>query len=87
MRSVYYFIRLGRPIFLGGGFMLFGLGAVMAWYSGARMNLATLLGGQIAVTAIQLMTHYSNEYFDLAADTCAGPAAAGYWSRALSGRK
>jgi 1,4-dihydroxy-2-naphthoate octaprenyltransferase len=68
MRSVYYFIRLGRPIFLGGGFMLFGLGAVMAWYSGARMNLATLLGGQIAVTAIQLMTHYSNEYFDLAAD-------------------
>jgi 1,4-dihydroxy-2-naphthoate octaprenyltransferase len=32
------------------------------------MNLSALLWGQIAVTAIQLMTHYSNEYFDLAAD-------------------
>ena len=68
MRSVYYFIRLGRPIFLGGGFMFFGLGAVMALSAGARMNLSTLLWGQIAVTATQLMTHYSNEYFDLAAD-------------------
>jgi 1,4-dihydroxy-2-naphthoate octaprenyltransferase len=68
MRSVYYFIRLGRPIFLGGGFMFFGLGAVMALSAGASMNLSTLLWGQIAVTAIQFMTHYSNDYFDLAAD-------------------
>jgi 1,4-dihydroxy-2-naphthoate octaprenyltransferase len=68
MRKLYYFIRLGRPIFLGGGFMFFGLGAIMALYSGASINLATLLWGQIAVTATQLMVHYSNEYFDMAAD-------------------
>jgi len=40
----------------------------MALSTGARMNLSALLWGQIAVTATQLMTQYSNEYFDLAAD-------------------
>ena len=40
----------------------------MALFIGARLNVAVLLWGQVAVTATQLMTHYSNEYFDLAAD-------------------
>lgn len=48
--------------------MLYGLGVVMALFIGASLNVAVLLWGQVAVTATQLMTHYSNEYFDLAAD-------------------
>lgn len=40
----------------------------MALYNGARLNVAVLFWGQVAVTATQLMTHFSNEYFDLAAD-------------------
>ncbi len=62
------FIRLGRPLFLAGGFLFHGLGAVMALYAGASFCLPAFVWGQVAVTAAQLMTHYANEYFDLAAD-------------------
>jgi 1,4-dihydroxy-2-naphthoate octaprenyltransferase len=62
------FIRLGRPHFLVGGLVLHGLGIAMALYVGARLNLPALLWGQAAISAIQLMTHYSNDFFDLAAD-------------------
>lgn len=65
---VYYFLRLGRPLFLLGGFLLYWLGVIMALYSGVELSLPVLLWGQVAVTATQLMTHYSNDYFDLAAD-------------------
>jgi 1,4-dihydroxy-2-naphthoate octaprenyltransferase len=69
LRSLINYLRLGRPLFLLGGFLLYSLGAVIALYLGARLNVAVLLWGQVVVTATQLMTHYSNEYFDLAADT------------------
>jgi 1,4-dihydroxy-2-naphthoate octaprenyltransferase len=62
------FIRLGRPHFLVGGLLLYGLGVAMARFSGAPLNWPALIWGQVAVTATQLMTHYSNDYFDLAAD-------------------
>ncbi len=62
------FIRLGRPLFLVGGFVLHGLGAAMALYRGASLNGAAFLWGQVAITSIQWMTHYANDYFDLAAD-------------------
>jgi 1,4-dihydroxy-2-naphthoate polyprenyltransferase len=62
------FVKLGRPLFLGGGFVMYGLGAALAVYAGARMDWRRYAWGQLAVTAIQLMTHYANDYFDLAAD-------------------
>lgn len=62
------FIRLGRLQFLGGGFLLYALGASVALAHGARFRAATYLLGQAAITCIQLMTHYANDYFDLAAD-------------------
>jgi 1,4-dihydroxy-2-naphthoate octaprenyltransferase len=68
LRSTYYFARLGRPLFLIGGFVLHGLGAVMALSIGASFDISALIWGQVAITATQLMTHYSNDYFDLAAD-------------------
>ncbi len=68
MRHVIAFIRLGRPAFLVGGFVLHALGVALALASGARLNLAALLWGQIAVTSVQWMTHYSNDYFDQEAD-------------------
>jgi 1,4-dihydroxy-2-naphthoate octaprenyltransferase len=62
------FIRLGRPLFLVGGVVMHALGAAAALSAGARLNLAALFWGQIAITAIQWMTHYGNDYFDLEAD-------------------
>ncbi|MCC6803524.1 MAG: prenyltransferase [Anaerolineae bacterium] len=62
------FFRLGRPLFLAGGLVTHALGVAIALSSGTRLNLDALLWGQIAITAIQWMTHYSNDYFDLDAD-------------------
>ena len=68
LRLLIHFLRLGRPLFLLGGFIFHGLGVIIALYEGAPLNLSALLWGQVAVTSIQLMTHYANDYFDLAAD-------------------
>jgi 1,4-dihydroxy-2-naphthoate octaprenyltransferase len=62
------FIRLGRPLFLGGGFILYALGAVIAAVHGHAIDLRRYALGQGAVTAFQLMTHYANDYFDYDAD-------------------
>lgn len=62
------FIRLGRPLFLGGGFVLHALGVAAALSAGAGLDLPRLVIGQIAITATQLMTHYANDYFDVEAD-------------------
>lgn len=62
------FIRLGRPHFLIGGFLLHALGAIIAVYGGAGFDLAAFVWGQVAITTTQLMTHYANDYFDLEAD-------------------
>ena len=68
MRTLIAFIKLGRLHFLAGGVILHLLGVSMALLSGASFSLAALIWGQIAITSIQLMTHYANDYFDLAAD-------------------
>jgi 1,4-dihydroxy-2-naphthoate polyprenyltransferase len=61
-------LRMGRPHFLVGGLLLHWLGVAMAQSIGASLNLPAVLWGQAAVTSIQLMTHYCNDYFDLPAD-------------------
>ncbi|MEP7286710.1 MAG: prenyltransferase [Chloroflexota bacterium] len=63
------FIRLGRFPFLIGGFVLYGLGVAIAFYEGFHVNWPVFLVGQLIVTATQLMVHYGNDYFDLAADS------------------
>ena len=68
MRWLAAFVRLGRPQFLVGGFLLYALGAAVAVVNGAVLAIGPYLLGQAAVTAIQLMTHYANDYFDVAAD-------------------
>lgn len=59
---------LGRPLFLLGGTVFYGLGLAAAYAAGATIDWAAALAGQAAVSATQLMTHYSNDYFDLDAD-------------------
>lgn len=63
-----YFLRLGRPLHLVGGFVFNGLGITIAIYLGHAPDWTTALLCQIVVTATQLMTHYSNDYFDQDAD-------------------
>ncbi len=68
VRAVLAFLRLGRPLFLGGGFILYALGAVIAAWSGHALDPKRYALGQGAVTAFQWMTHYANDYFDYEAD-------------------
>jgi 1,4-dihydroxy-2-naphthoate octaprenyltransferase len=67
-RQILLFLKLSRPHFLVGGFLLYGLGASIASYLGRPIDLGLYALGQALVTAIQLMTHYLNEYFDSPAD-------------------
>lgn len=62
------FVRLGRPQFLAGGFILYALGAALAAHAGVAIDWKRYAWGQLAVTVIQLCTHYCNDYFDLIAD-------------------
>jgi 1,4-dihydroxy-2-naphthoate polyprenyltransferase len=67
-RAIWAFIKLGRPKFLVGGFVFYGLGAALAVAAGAPFEAARFAWGQLVVTAAQLMTHYANDFFDLEAD-------------------
>lgn len=68
LKRLIVFVQLGRPHFLLGGLLFYGLGVVMALYDGIQLHLAALIWGQIAVTVTQLMTHYANDAFDIEAD-------------------
>ena len=62
------FAKLGRPKFLVGGLVFYGLGAALAVVAGATIDWPSYVCGQAVISATQLMTHYSNDYFDLEAD-------------------
>jgi 1,4-dihydroxy-2-naphthoate octaprenyltransferase len=68
-RHLLAFIRLSRPHFLVGGFLLYGLGASIAAYLGQPIDRGLYIVGQLLVTAIQLSTHYLNEFYDGSADS------------------
>ena len=61
-------ILLARAHFLVGRVVMYALGAVVAWAEGASPKLSILLWGQVGVSAIQLMTHFVNEYYDAGRD-------------------
>lgn len=60
--------RLARPEFLAGGVVLHGLGLALALTEGRALDLAALAWGQLAISSGQLLTHFSNDYYDQAAD-------------------
>lgn len=62
------FIQLGRFTFLLGGVAYHLLGVAAALAGGAQLDRAGLLWAQLAITSTQLMTHYSNDYYDLEHD-------------------
>ena len=67
-KRIRYFVRLGRPLHLAGGFVFNGLGIAVTLFLGVTVNWTAAVWCQLAITATQLMTHYSNDYFDQDAD-------------------
>ena len=76
MRKIWAFVKLTRPLFLGGAVLLYLLGAALAWTQGVAVDWLRLLLGQLLVTSIQLTTHYANEYYDYEVDAAIGSALA-----------
>jgi 1,4-dihydroxy-2-naphthoate octaprenyltransferase len=72
LRKVWAFVKLTRPLFLGGGVILNLLGVAVAASQGFSVDWAHVLLGQILITSIQLMTHYGNEYYDYEVDRLVG---------------
>jgi 1,4-dihydroxy-2-naphthoate polyprenyltransferase len=68
METIILMIRMARPHFLLGGFLLFALGAGIARFLGTPIDWGTYLAGQAWVTLMQLSTHLLNEYFNSPAD-------------------
>ncbi len=73
-QKVWAFVKLTRPMFLGGAVLLYLLGAALAWVQGTSLDWIRLLLGQLLVTSIQLTTHYANEYYDYEVDAAIGSA-------------
>ena len=59
---------LARAHFLAGGVVMYGMGVMVARADGASTDLLHLVWGQVGVSAIQLMTHFVNEYHDATRD-------------------
>ena len=57
-------LRLSRPHFLLGGFLLFGLGATISTYLGKPIDWSLYILGQLLVTSIQLMAQAMYIFFD-----------------------
>jgi 1,4-dihydroxy-2-naphthoate octaprenyltransferase len=59
---------LGRPLHLLGGWLFVELGTAIAAFNGYATDWGIFVLGLLTVSTIQLLTHYSNDYFDLDAD-------------------
>ena len=68
--KIWNFIKLSRVQFLLGGFLLYALGAAAATRM-VNVNWAAYWLGQAAITSIQLMAQYLNEYYDREVDSLA----------------
>jgi 1,4-dihydroxy-2-naphthoate octaprenyltransferase len=68
MSRFWSFLVLARAHFLAGGIVMYALGASVARADGAPLDVMRLLWGQLGVSAIQLLTHFVNEYHDAGRD-------------------
>jgi 1,4-dihydroxy-2-naphthoate octaprenyltransferase len=68
LSKVWSLVLLTRAHFLAGGLLMYAMGAAVAWSEGAKPELVWLMWGQVGVSAIQLMTHFVNEFYDAERD-------------------
>ena len=68
MRTLVAIVRLSRLKFLIGAFLSIALGTLVARYEHHRFDLSSSIIALCTVAIFQLMTHYSNDYFDQECD-------------------
>ena len=67
-------IKLGRPMFLFDGFLLFVMGALLAVIFNAEFSLTKFIIGYSILFLCHLAVHYSNDYYDFKTDNLSGPS-------------
>ena len=72
---IYKIIKLGRPQYLVGDFLLFTMGALIAIILNADFILSKFVLGYIVLFTAHLSVHYSNDYFDANVDQLTSPTA------------
>jgi 1,4-dihydroxy-2-naphthoate octaprenyltransferase len=65
-------IKLGRPQYLAGDFLLFLMGALLAVLLNAEFFLSKFILGYSILLIAHLAVHYSNDYFDFEVDSYTG---------------
>ncbi|HML04147.1 MAG TPA: prenyltransferase [Methanobacterium sp.] len=68
-------IKLGRPQYLAGDFLLFTMGALLAVLFNAEFVLSKFILGYAILFTAHLSVHYSNDYFDADVDKYTTPTA------------
>jgi 1,4-dihydroxy-2-naphthoate octaprenyltransferase len=68
LSQLWSLVLLTRAHFLAGGVIMYAMGAIVACADGASPTLLLLVWGQMGVSAVQLMTHFINEYYDVERD-------------------
>ena len=69
MKKIINILKLGRLHFLLGGYLLFTLGALTAVLTGAPADLNKYLLGYVIFALGHLAVSYSNDFFDVEADS------------------
>jgi len=73
LNTVFKIIKLGRPQYLAGNFLLFTMGALLAVILGAEFFLYKFVFGYSILLTAHLSVHYSNDYFDFEVDQLTKP--------------
>lgn len=75
INTVFKIIKLGRPQYLAGNFLLFTMGALLAVILGAEFFLSKFIIAYSILFTAHLSVHYSNDYFDFKVDHLTNPSA------------
>ena len=73
--TLFKVIKLGRPQYLVGNFLIFTMGALLAVLFSADFVLSKFLLGYSVLFTAHLAVHYSNDYFDFDTDHYNAPTA------------
>ncbi len=65
-------IKLGRPMFIFDGFLLFVMGSLLAVIFNAEFSLNKFIMGYSILLLCHLAVHYSNDYYDFKTDRLSG---------------
>ncbi|MTK63344.1 MAG: prenyltransferase [Methanobacterium sp.] len=68
-------VKLGRPQYLAGNFLVFTMGALLAVILGSEFVSSKFILGYLILFTAHLSVHYSNDYFDFEVDHLTTPNA------------